>query len=132
MAVRVASGVGKEHQLERQKGVPRRLGLVQEVHCYSRMRRHARGRDRHRGDAPSIFGHGFERATDIGAARCGRCGHEPARLEVDLAVLEAGGDFADSIMAHEGKWLGGETFVSFDKKAVTLLSQQGEATQLLA
>jgi predicted nucleic-acid-binding protein len=53
-------------------------------------------------------------------------------VEVGLALLEAGGDFADGIMAHEGKWLGGETFVSFDKKAVTLLSQQGEATQLLS
>lgn len=52
-------------------------------------------------------------------------------VEAGLALLEAGGDFADGIMAHEGKWLGGETFVSFDKKAVTLLSQQGEATQLL-
>ena len=53
-------------------------------------------------------------------------------VELGLALLEAGGDFADGIMAHEGKWLGGETFVSFDKKAVTLLSQQGEATRLLA
>ncbi len=53
-------------------------------------------------------------------------------VEVGLALLEAGGDFADGIMAHEGKWLGGETFVSFDKKAVALLSQQGEATQLLS
>jgi predicted nucleic-acid-binding protein len=53
-------------------------------------------------------------------------------VEMGLALLEAGGDFADGIMAHEGKWLGGETFVSFDKKAVTLLSQQGEATQLLS
>jgi predicted nucleic-acid-binding protein len=53
-------------------------------------------------------------------------------VEVGLALLEAGGDFADGIMAHEGKWLGGETFVSFDKKAVTLLSQQGEATQMLS
>jgi hypothetical protein len=35
-------------------------------------------------------------------------------------------------MVHEGNWLDGETFVSFDKKAVTLLSQQGEATHLLA
>lgn len=52
-------------------------------------------------------------------------------VEVGLALLEAGGDFADGIMAHEGKWLGGETFVSFDKKAVTLLSNQGEAAQLL-
>ena len=53
-------------------------------------------------------------------------------VELGLALLEAGGDFADGIIAHEGKWLGGETFVSFDKKAVTLLSQQGEATRLLA
>lgn len=52
-------------------------------------------------------------------------------VEAGLALLEAGGDFADGIVAHEGKWLGGETFVSFDKKAVTLLSRQGEATQLL-
>ncbi|WP_026438577.1 type II toxin-antitoxin system VapC family toxin [Acidocella facilis] len=52
-------------------------------------------------------------------------------VEAGLALLEAGGDFADGIMAHEGKWLGGETFVSFDKKAVTLLSNQGEVAQLL-
>jgi predicted nucleic-acid-binding protein len=52
-------------------------------------------------------------------------------VEAGLALLAAGGDFADGIIAHEGRWLGGETFVSFDKQAVTLLSQQGEATQLL-
>ena len=33
-----------------------------------------------------------------------------------LAVLEVGGDFADGVIAYEGNWLGGETFVSFDKK----------------
>lgn len=52
-------------------------------------------------------------------------------VEAGLLLLEAGGDFADGIMAHEGKWLGGETFVSFDKKAVALLSKQGETAQLL-
>lgn len=51
--------------------------------------------------------------------------------EAGLAMLEAGGDFADGIIAHEGKWLGGETFASFDKKAVTLLSKQGESARLL-
>ncbi|QSR84699.1 type II toxin-antitoxin system VapC family toxin [Methylacidimicrobium sp. B4] len=51
--------------------------------------------------------------------------------EAGLALLEAGGDFADGIIAHEGKWLGGETFASFDKKAVTLLSKQRKATRLL-
>lgn len=52
-------------------------------------------------------------------------------VEVGLVLLEAGGDFADGIMAYEGKWLGGETFVSLDKKAVTLLTKHGEAAQLL-
>ena len=52
-------------------------------------------------------------------------------VEAGLALLEAGGDFADGIIAHEGKWLGGETFVSFDRKAVTLLSKQGESARLL-
>ncbi len=52
-------------------------------------------------------------------------------VEAGLALLETGGDFADAITAHEGKWLGGETFVSFDKKAVALLQRQGEAVRLL-
>jgi predicted nucleic-acid-binding protein len=52
--------------------------------------------------------------------------------ELGLAVLDAGGDFADGAIAYEGAWLGGETFVSFDKRAVTVLSAQGEATQLLS
>lgn len=52
--------------------------------------------------------------------------------EAGLALLEAGGDLADGIMAYEGAWLGGETFVSFDRKASTLLKKQGKAVQLLA
>jgi len=51
--------------------------------------------------------------------------------ELGLAVLEAGGDFADGVIAFEGAWLGGETFVSFDKKAVSLLSGLGEAARLV-
>lgn len=53
-------------------------------------------------------------------------------LDAGLAVLDAGGDFADGVIAYEGAWLGGETFVSFDKKAVTLLSAQGRKTHLLS
>jgi len=53
-------------------------------------------------------------------------------VEAGLAVLDAGGDFADGIIAHEGKWLGGETFVSFDKKAVSLLTKQGNAARFLS
>lgn len=52
-------------------------------------------------------------------------------VEAGLAVLEAGGDFADGVIAHEGAWLGGETFVSFDRKAVSLLKARGQAARLL-
>ncbi|PKY10916.1 VapC toxin family PIN domain ribonuclease [Acidithiobacillus marinus] len=52
-------------------------------------------------------------------------------VEAGLLMLEAGGDFADGIIAYEGQWLGGEFFVSFDKKAVALLTAQGQSTRLL-
>ena len=51
--------------------------------------------------------------------------------ELGLAVREAGGDFADGATAYEGAWLGGETFVSFDMQAVSVLTRQGEAAQVL-
>jgi predicted nucleic-acid-binding protein len=53
-------------------------------------------------------------------------------VEVGLALLEAGGDFADGVMAYEGAWLGGETFVSFDRQAIELLAAQGQTAQLLS
>jgi len=52
-------------------------------------------------------------------------------VELGLSMLKAGGDFADAVIAYEGQWLGGETFVSFDKKAVTLLTTNGQAARLL-
>ena len=52
--------------------------------------------------------------------------------EAGLALLEAGGDFADGVIAFEGNWLGADTFVSFDKKAVKLMEAQGGSAQLLA
>lgn len=52
-------------------------------------------------------------------------------VEAGVAMLEAGGDFADGVIAHEGQWLGGETFLSFDKLAVKLLTRQGRAANLL-
>jgi predicted nucleic-acid-binding protein len=52
--------------------------------------------------------------------------------EAGLALLEAGGDFADGIITYEGSWLGAETFVSFDQKAVKLMEAQGIATYLLS
>ncbi len=55
-----------------------------------------------------------------------------AAAEAGLALLEAGGDFADGVIAHQGQWLGGESFVSFDRQAVSLLQAQGVSAQLLA
>ena len=52
--------------------------------------------------------------------------------EAGLALLDAGGDFADGIIAYEGHWLGADTFVSFDKKAVRLLEAQGDSAHLLS
>jgi len=53
-------------------------------------------------------------------------------VEAGLALLDAGGDFADGIIAYEGSWLGAETFVSFDRKAVKLLEAQGVPVRLLS
>jgi predicted nucleic-acid-binding protein len=53
-------------------------------------------------------------------------------LNAGLAMLDAGGDFADGVIAYEGNWLGAEAFVSFDKKAVKLLEAQGLAADLLS
>ncbi|HEX2918879.1 MAG TPA: type II toxin-antitoxin system VapC family toxin [Edaphobacter sp.] len=57
--------------------------------------------------------------------------HRPA-VEAGLEVFYSGGDFADGLIAYEGSWLGGETFVSFDKKAVSLLGKRGQDTKLLS
>ncbi len=52
-------------------------------------------------------------------------------VEAGLAILDAGGDFADGVVAYEGRWLGAETFVSFDEGAVELLKAQGQEARLL-
>jgi predicted nucleic-acid-binding protein len=53
-------------------------------------------------------------------------------VEGGLAMLGAGGDFADGIIAYEGSWLGAEIFASFDKTAVKLMEARGEAVRLLS
>lgn len=52
-------------------------------------------------------------------------------IEAGLLVLAAGGDFADGVIAYEGNWLGGEEFVSFDSKAVSILQSQPTRARLL-
>ena len=52
-------------------------------------------------------------------------------VDAGLAVHNAGGDFADGLIAYEGTWLGGETFVSFDQAAVSLIAKRGQQSMLL-
>jgi predicted nucleic-acid-binding protein len=52
--------------------------------------------------------------------------------EAGLALLNAGGDFADGVIAYEGSWLGADTFISLDKKAVKLMEAQGVTVRLLS
>jgi predicted nucleic-acid-binding protein len=52
--------------------------------------------------------------------------------DAGLAHLDAGGDFADGVIAAEGRWMGGETFVSFDRKATAKLSAQHHSARLLS
>ena len=51
-------------------------------------------------------------------------------VDAGLAMLDAGGDFADGVIAYQGRQLGAETFVSFDRRAVEMLKAQGEAARL--
>jgi len=53
-------------------------------------------------------------------------------VEAGLALLDAGGDFADGVIAYEGSWLGAEIFVSFDKKAAKVMEAQGASVRLLS
>lgn len=53
-------------------------------------------------------------------------------IEAGLALLEAGGDFADGAIAFEGAALGGDIFASFDKAAVTQLKARGFSAVLVS
>ncbi len=53
-------------------------------------------------------------------------------VEIGLSVLEAGGDFADGVIAYEGNWLGADELVSFDSKAVSVLQALGNRARLLS
>jgi predicted nucleic-acid-binding protein len=52
--------------------------------------------------------------------------------QAGLDMLDAGGDFADGVIALEGRLTGSDHFVSFDKKAVRLLSARGYSARLPA
>lgn len=48
-----------------------------------------------------------------------------------LEVLRAGGDFADGVIAFEGRRLGGDLFLSFDRRAVRLVRALGYGAELI-
>jgi predicted nucleic-acid-binding protein len=52
-------------------------------------------------------------------------------VEAGLRVLERGGDFADGAIACTGRSAGGETFLSFDQKAVRLVQLSGHEGRLV-
>jgi predicted nucleic-acid-binding protein len=54
-----------------------------------------------------------------------------AGVDAGLALLDAGGDFADGVIAYAGRMLGGDRFVSFDRAAVDLLAGQGIEAEVL-
>ncbi len=51
--------------------------------------------------------------------------------EAGLLMLQCGGDFADGVIAHEGRSLGAQEFISFDKEAVKLLNQNRQSARLI-
>lgn len=51
-------------------------------------------------------------------------------IDTGLRVHEAGGDFADGVIAAAGAAMGGETFVSFDRKAVSQIREIGISAEL--
>ena len=52
-------------------------------------------------------------------------------VEAGLAALEAGGDFADGVIAFEGRRAGGLVFTTFDTKAAAMVQATGGQARLL-
>ena len=69
----------------------------------------------------------IRRLVDSASVRADR----PA-VDAGLAVFEADGDFADGVIAFEGRRLGGSIFTSFDRRAVELIAATGAETRLLS
>ena len=52
-------------------------------------------------------------------------------VELGLSLLDAGGDFADGVIAMAGSALGGERLVTFDRQAAALLERFGQKVAIL-
>ena len=53
-------------------------------------------------------------------------------VDAGLAVFGAGGDFADGVVAFEGRRLGGQVFASLDRRAIEPIAATGAQTRLLS
>lgn len=84
-----------------------------------------------------VLSRGYKKsAADISDAiyrlmDCANVVMNQSAVKAGLAIFNAGGDFADGVIAHEGYELGAEEFVSFDKKAVSILRSEGKVARLL-
>jgi predicted nucleic-acid-binding protein len=56
---------------------------------------------------------------------------DKAAVDAGLAFMAAGGDFADGVIEFQGRRLGGETFVTFDRKAAAVIVSQGRRSLIL-
>ncbi|MDZ4363629.1 type II toxin-antitoxin system VapC family toxin [Brevundimonas sp.] len=56
--------------------------------------------------------------------------YDVPEVEAGLAMLDKGGDFADGVIARQGRVRRADVFVSFDRKAVRLLAESGEPARL--
>jgi predicted nucleic-acid-binding protein len=77
--------------------------------------------------APSVIASSLRELLSDSRISCNR----PA-VESGLSFLDNGGDFADGVIEFEGRILGGETFVTFDKRAASIVEKQGRKAVLLA
>lgn len=57
---------------------------------------------------------------------------DTASVAAGIAMLDAGGDFADAVIAEQGDRLGARAFVSFDRKAVSRVDAMGFKARLPA
>ncbi|HMN73169.1 MAG TPA: type II toxin-antitoxin system VapC family toxin [Rhodoblastus sp.] len=52
-------------------------------------------------------------------------------VEAGLAALDFGGDFADGVIAFEGRRMGGDVFATFDRRAAAHVAATGGRADLL-
>ena len=73
------------------------------------------------------YGYGIDEIADAIEAICDleTLVTDQGAVDVGLAVLRAGGDFADGVIAQQGRALRGSTFASLDREVVQLLERVG-------